>query len=250
MKNLVLLTLLLLCTLQLVAQDSSITRQEIWPEIDLYYRFNEKFRLYAKYSATKLRNSDYTDGGFGIYMDYFASPLLKDKQDTSLRESARSHYLWFRLGYMYSTSPPEAKDPFNTNTIVTEINGSIYLPYEILLTNKNRIDWTIKDENFEPRYRPRLTFEKHLHTKYLYFTPDIYGEYYVYFNRSGLNRFRLSAGIQTKFTDNIEWETYYVHQFANGKYVESLNAIGLSLKFYFMHKKGGTKSSGKNKSGQ
>ena len=24
------------------------------------------------YSATKLKNSSYTDGGFGIYLDYFA----------------------------------------------------------------------------------------------------------------------------------------------------------------------------------
>ncbi len=236
MKNLVYLTLLLICSLHLVAQDSSITRQEIWPEIDLYYRFSEKLRIYAHYSATKLRNSDYTDGGFGLYMDYFASPLLKNKLDTGARESTRSHYLWFRAGYMYSTSPPDSKDPFKSHTIVTEINGSIYLPYQILLTNKNRFDWRIIDGNFEPRYRPRLTFEKHLHTKYLYFTPDIYGEYYIYFNRSGLNRFRLSAGIQTKFTDNIEWETYYVHQFANGKYVESLNALGVALKFYFKYR--------------
>ena len=160
MKNLIFLTLLSISSLPLVAQDSSITRQEIWPEIDLYYRFSEKLRIYAHYSATKLRNSDYTDGGYGLYMDYFASPLLKNKLDTGARESTRSHYLWFRVGYMYSTSPPDSEDPFKSHTIVTEINGSIYLPYQILLTNKNRFDWTVKIDNFLSTYRPRLAFLK------------------------------------------------------------------------------------------
>jgi hypothetical protein len=89
--------------------------------------------------------------------------------------------------------------------------------------------------NIEPRYRPRLTLEKEMRTAYLYFTPSIYGEYYCYLNRSGFNRFRVSASIQTKVTTRLEFETYYVHQFDNGKNVRSLNAMGLAVKFYLKH---------------
>ena len=136
---------------------------------------------------------------------------------------------------MYSTTPPESKDPFQLYTFVTEANVRFYLPYDILLTNKNRFDWRIKDGHFEPRYRPRLTFEKEFRTRYMYLTPDIYGEYYVYFNGEKLNRFRLSAGIQTKVTSHIDFKTYYVHQFGNGD-VSSLDALGLEVKFYLNHK--------------
>ena len=185
-----------------------------------------------------LRNSktSYTDGGFGIYMDYFAFPRLRKKLDANLRDSTRGYYLWLRAGYMYSTTPSDSKDPFKLHTIVTEFNVRFHLPYHILLTNKNRFDWRIKDGNFEPRCRPRLTFEKDMHTRYLYFTPDIYGEYYAYLNAKGLNRFRLSAGVQSKITAHIEFETYFVHQFDNGKNVNSLDAMGLVLKFYFKYK--------------
>jgi hypothetical protein len=34
----------------------------------------------------------------------------------------------------------------------------------------------------------------------------------------------------------MEFETYFVHQFDNGENVNSLDAMGLALKFYFKHK--------------
>jgi hypothetical protein len=74
-----------------------------------------------------------------------------------------------------------------------------------------------------------------MRTEYLYFTPSIYGEYYVYFHGGGLDRFRISASIQIKVTTHIEFETYYVHQFDNGKNANALDAVGLDLKFYLRH---------------
>lgn len=121
------------------------------------------------------------------------------------------------------------------------------MPYHILLTSKNRFDWRVISGSFEPRYRPRLVLEKDMRTEYLYFTPSMYGEYYVYFNGGGLNRFRIYAGVQTKFTNHIEFETYYLHQFANGKKVKGLDAMGLVLKFYSKHK-GDKKKAPNNKS--
>jgi hypothetical protein len=45
----------------------------------------------------------------------------------------------------------------------------------------------------------------------------------------------------------IEFETYYVHQFDNGKNVNALDAMGLSLKFYLKHKEVKKKFSKKDK---
>jgi hypothetical protein len=245
--KLIFFTILLVCSQQLVAQDSSGTKQEVWPEVNLFYKLNNKFRIYGLYSATKLRNSSYTDGGFGIYLDYFTLARGREKLGFNTRDSTAGYYLWLRAGYLYSSTPPESEDPFKENTLVTEANVRFHLPYEILLTNKNRFDWRSINGSFEPRYRPRLTIEKDMRTEYLYFTPSIYGEYYVYFHGGGLNRFRISASIQIKVTAHIEFETYYVHQFDNGKNVDALDAMGLALKFYFKHKEVKQKFSKKNK---
>ena len=236
LKKLILLNLLLFGASGLFAQDTTETRQEVWPEINLYYKINNKFRIFMMYSATKLKHSSYTDGGFGVYVDYFTIPFVRRALNPNLRDSTKVYNLWLRAGYLYSTTPPESADPFKENTLVTEANGMFHLPYHILLTNRHRFDWRILSGDFEPRYRIRFTFEKEMRTKYLYFTPNIYGEYYVYFNGGGLNRFRLSGGIQTKMTDHLEFEIYYLHQFDNGKNVNSLNAMGFTLKIYLKHK--------------
>ena len=235
-RKFIFLSVFILCSRQMLAQDSNATKQEVWPEVNLFYKLNNKFRLFGQYSATKLKNSSYTDGGWAGYLDYFGLPIVRKKLSKEVRDSTNRYYIWLRVGYMYSTTPPNAEDPFKLHTIVTEANFRFYLPYEILLSNKNRFDWRLKDGDFEPRFRPRLTFEKDLRTAYLYFTPNIYGEYYYYFGAKGFNRFRISAGIQTKMTKHIEFETYYVHEFDNGERVNALNALGLRLKFYFKHK--------------
>ena len=240
--------IIVLCSRQLIAQDSSGTKQEVWPEVNLFYKLNDNFRIYALYSATKLKNSSFTDGGFGIYLDYFTLARGREKLGFDIRDSTAGYYLWLRAGYLYSSTPPESEDPFKENTFVTEANVRFHLPYEILLTNKNRFDWRSINGSFEPRYRPRLTVEKDMHTEYLYFTPSIYAEYYVYFHGGGLNRFRISPSIQIKVTSHLEFETYYVHQFDNGKNVNALNAMGLALKFYLKHKAIKNKFSKKKKS--
>ena len=238
----VLLIVLITFSYIAVGQDSTGTKQEVWPEVNVFYKINHKIRLFALYSATKLKNSSYTDGGFGVYVDYFAFPFIRKRVDPNWRDSTSGYYLWIRVGYLYSSTPPESEDPFKENTIVTEYNPRFHLPYHILLTGKNRFDWRIINGSFQPRYRPRLVLEKDMRTEYLYFTPKIYGEYYVYFNTGGLNRFRLSAGVQIKVASHVEFEPYYVHQFANGKKVKSLDAMGFTLKFYFVHKAGIKKS--------
>jgi len=239
------LSVFLFCSFQILAQDT--TKQEVWPEINLFYKINNSFRLYGLYSATKLKNSSFTDGGWGAYLDYFALPNIRKKLDMNVRDSTRGYYIWLRAGYMYSTTPSDASDPFKLHTFVLEGNFRFYLPYHILLTNKNRFDFRIKDGDYEPRYRPRLTLEKDLRTAYMYFTPNVYVEYYHYFGAKGFDRFRLSAGIQTKFTKHIEFETYYVHEFDNGQRINALDAMGLRLKFYYRHKEVMAKFSKKKK---
>ena len=235
MKKLLFLSIALFIFLHGVAQDSSGTEQEVWPEVNLYYKFNKKMRLYTNVSGTKLKNSSYTDGGFGIYLDYFAFPILRKHLAEHLRDSTRGYYLWLRVGYVYSTSPPQEDDPIKENTLVTEFDVRFHF-WKILTTSKNRFDWRNVNGDWKSRYRARITFEKDMKTAYIYFTPSIYGEYYVYFQGTGLNRFRISPAIQIKITKHIEFETYYVYQFDNGKKVDALEAVGLTLKIYLEHK--------------
>jgi hypothetical protein len=230
----VLLLGLALSTEWLTAQDSS-TPKQIWPEIDVYYRINERIRIYGMISGTRT-NSEYTDGTTGIYLDYFALPWLRGRKYADLHDTTVGYYWWFRVGYSYSDSPPSDKKKV-IDILETETNNNFHLPADINLTSRNRLDWRWVNGDFQPIYRPRLKFIRDFKTEYMTFDTYIWGEYFFYLNDNSQNRFRLTAGADIKVIKNMDFEIYYLYQFQNKPGVEPLNAIGIQLDFYFKSKR-------------
>lgn len=205
---------------------------EIWPELDLFYRVNDKFRVYLLASATQLKeSSSYTDGRTGIHVDYLAFPFLRTA-DSSRRR--RGDYLWFRLGYNYASSTPNVEeDVFKDHIIVTEVNARFYLPGKFVLTGKNRFDWKIPNSSdLEVRYRPRITVEHGLKTQYMTLTPYFYVEYFLNFGHNNVDRLRICGGAEFRVTKIMNTEIYFLHQFPNGDVIPTLDALGLAFKFY------------------
>jgi hypothetical protein len=217
----------------LTAQDSSIQKQ-IWPEVDVYYRFSERVRLYGMISGTRA-NSEYTDGTTGIYLDYFVLPWLRGKKYTDLHDTTLHYFWWFRLGYSYSNAPPSDKKK-EVNIIETETNNNFQLPAAIRLSSRNRLDWRFVNGDFQPIYRPRLKFIRGFKTEYMTFECYIWTEYFFYLNDHSQDRLRLTAGSEIKISKNIDFEIYYLYQFQNKPGVESLHAIGIQLDCYFKSK--------------
>ena len=159
----------------LAAQDTTGAREEGWPELNVYYSFNEKWRLFGMYSATKIRTSDYTDGAAAIYLDYFAYSALRNKFSPQPRDSTRGYYLWLRAGYYYSSTPPKSVNPVKEHTIATESNSRFHLPGNILLTARNRFDWRTVNRDFKVHYRLKLTIEREMQTQFLFLLPICMG---------------------------------------------------------------------------
>ena len=225
----------------LAAQDS--VQKQIWPEAEIYYRINERFRLYSSISSAR-SNSEYTDGTVGLYGDYFARPWYTSRRDkTQMTDSAIGYYWWFRLGYSYSDAPPQDKKKV-VNTVETEANNSFELPAEIILQSRNRLDWRWVNGDFQPIYRPRLKFVRNLKTDYLTFNLYAWSEYFFYLNDNSQDRLRIALGTVIKVLKVIDFETYFMHQFQNKQYVPPLNAVGIQLDFYFKNKRYQQKSSG------
>jgi hypothetical protein len=204
----------------LTAQDSSSSPKQIWPEVDAYYRINERIRIYGMVSGTRA-NSEYTDGTAGIYLDYFALPWLSGIKFMDLHDTTVGYYWWFRTGYSFSDAPPGDKKKV----------------MDITLSSRNRLDWRWVNGDFQPIYRPRVKFIRNFKTEYLTFDTYIWAEYFFYLNDNSQDRFRLTAGSDIKVSRNIDFEVYYLYQFQNKPSVEPLNAIGLQLNFYFRSKK-------------
>ncbi|ANE50805.1 DUF2490 domain-containing protein [Flavisolibacter tropicus] len=232
MKKAIYIVVFLFYSCHLSAQDTTGAREEGWPEINVFYSFNEKWRLFAMYSATKIRTSDYTDGAVGMYIDYFASSSLRKKFSPQLQDSSRGYYLWLRAGYYYSSTPQKSVSQVKEHAIATESNSRFHLPMNVLLTARNRLDWRFVNGDFKLRYRPKVTIEKEVQTIYLYCIPYFFGEYFVNFIESSSDRFRFCIGLEIKVARYVNFESYYLRQFQNGETVDAVNAVGVALKFY------------------
>ena len=208
--------------------------QEVWPSIDMYYRFNPKLRLYGTMAGTK-QESSYAEGAVGVFVDYFTFPFT-----TLIRkghaETLPGQYLWLRAGYQYSATPQSTADPFRESMFVAEGNSRFYLPFDILMSVKNRFDFRFSEGDVKGRYRPRVSLDKDMHTDFLFFTLSGLMEYYANFGNGSVNRFRSQLGVEIKVTKKINYEVFWSHQFANQPEIPTVDAFGMTLKFY-LHKK-------------
>ncbi len=216
---------------------AALSAQEIWPAVDVYYRINPKWRIYGTLAGTKLDESSYSDAAIGVFADHFTfPPSFAQKVLPGRSDSLPGKFLWLRVGYQYSATPPSSEDPFKESMIVTEVNPRFYLPWKMLLTAKNRFDWRFNEGDFNIRYRPRLMIEKDLRTEYLFFTATAFAEYFANFGNSSVNRLRTQIGVEIRVLKNINYEIYWNHQYANEPEVSSVDAFGMTLKVYLDHK--------------
>jgi Protein of unknown function (DUF2490) len=207
--------------------------QEVWPAIDTYYRLNQKFRMYGTLAGTKLNESSYSEGALGLFLDYFTyPPKVMNTVFNNRNDSLPGKFLWLRFGYQYSATPPSEKDPFKESMLVTEANTRAYLPFNMLLTFKNRFDWRIHNGEFKSRYRPRLMLERDLRTEFLTFTASGFLEYYANFGNSAVNKWRTQLGVELRVLKRMNYEIFWNHQFEQLPEVQEVDAFGMTLKFY------------------
>jgi hypothetical protein len=215
------------------AQISS-NAQEVWPSIDAYLRLNQKWRLYSTVAGTRMDESSYADGAIGMFADYFIfPPALAQKWAPQRKDSLPGKFFWLRFGYQYSATPPSAEDPFKESMLVTESNSRFYLHHKMLLTVKNRFDWRFKNEDFNLRYRPRVTVERDMRTEYLTFTAYGFVEYFANFGNGNVDRLRSQLGVEFRVAKHMNYEIFWNHQFENAPEVNEVDAFGMTLKFYY-----------------
>lgn len=214
----------------------AVASQEIWPEVDAFYKINPGIRLMALASATKT-NTYYEDGDFGINADFFIlSHFRKEGPEIDL-DSTRGYYQWFRGGLKFTRPDPSAKNTDGQFTIRTESNTRLYPGWKTMVTIRNRFDFVDKTEMVSVKYMPRVTWEKNFKTEYLNFDAFLYAEYYLYFKDETNNRFSVAAGFNVKVSRLILTQLYYLHQFEHQEKVGTLDAFGIKLIFYMPLKK-------------
>lgn len=211
-----------------LAQESE-TKDEIWPEINVYVPVNEKVRLLFQVAVNKSRETrDSYEGNVMAAVDYF----WQDRHS-------------IRVGYRYGSSLG-GNDPFREHRLITEESFRKKTKWQIELTDRNRQDWRWVDGDFSFRYRNRITAEKEFRLWGRPVTP--YGSAEIFYDSrfSTFNRYRFQTGVQYTLKKRGSNEPlllllrrervldiYYLRQEDTRSQPKHLNAIGVSFSIHF-----------------
>ena len=205
----------------------------VWPEVDFFGRLNSAVRVGL--GATTVRaNGETTDGEFGGYLDLFLKPIRRSPQLMFRLDESKNRLLLIRSGYRYLSSytggPVE-------NRVVLE--ATIRHPMkshfgDVLVSNRNRMDFRVIDGTYSWRYRNRLSIERELSLGLVRVNP--YSRFEIYYDSrfAAVSRTELMMGASFPIATFWELEGYFDYQLDTGSGPnKKIRAVGAVATFYF-----------------
>lgn len=204
------------------------SRTELWTEVGVYVPLDEKWRLYFLFTLNRAEETRKDDElTFGAHVDYTVNKRIA-----------------LRSGYRYTFSRSDA-EPFREHRIIAEQTFRQDLPWNLLLTDRNRQDFRFVNGSYSFRYRNRVMLEREFRLWGRSVTP--YGSVEVYYdNRFNVwNRNRLTAGTQIQVKrgfpllrellprKQIILDLYYTKQNDSRSQPHHVHALGASLALHF-----------------
>jgi hypothetical protein len=218
--------LLILCLSKPVSGQS----EQFWPEVDFYKKLSSKVRLHFVAQQTRENNAS-TEIDVGADVDFFFKPLVKLERFAGLQvDESKSRPLLLRVGYHYLPST----DGANEQRVIVEATPRLPLAAGAIISDRNRVDLRVINNEFSWRYRNRLTVERNFSLGSFRFAPFVRSEVYYDHKYEKWNRTTVSGGLVVPFRKHFELEAYYEHQNDTSKSPNrQVNALGLTLNLYF-----------------
>lgn len=209
------------------AQDVST---QFWPEVDTFVRLNRNMRIYVPASRTKEGADDSDqDGTVGAYLDYFVAPMT-DLHLLGPSNETRMHRLLLRMGYGYTAG--SGGDPA-THTLTAEATWRMTIPWEILLSDRNRFDLNWTGGDFDPRYRNRIRVDRNVDFGTWALNPYAYGEFFYDFDDGAWLKTRATVGLEVHVWDRVVPEIYFQRDYGKGPgSTNDVRGVGLVVSIY------------------
>ena len=173
-------TVLMLGCMALPSVVRAATSEEFWPELDLWYRFNNAWRVEYVATGTRDDSGDRTSGTSALYVDYRMNDPIS-----------------WRVGFEYINTLPDSPGQNNTveHRVSLDFNYRWHLGDEVLLTDRTRLDLRDIESVDSYRVRNRVRFERPFELTRTTLTPYLNTELY-YDSRydAAVTRLRMETG--------------------------------------------------------
>jgi hypothetical protein len=205
---------------------------EVWPEVNAFVPLNARSRLYLDAAYAQGGESDVQSLDLAAYLDISLKPILRE--ELRAEDWQRSRYFWARIGYdrIFKTTGDSSAEVAEDRGIVS-LYAKAPLPAEVWLEARVRADLRWISGDYSTRYRFRLEVTRELtvldHTVVPYFN----AEWFYDTRYNGWARTLYQVGSEVTVNNHFRYEVYYARQVDHLPEKQSLNALGVNLKWYF-----------------
>jgi Protein of unknown function (DUF2490) len=202
------------------------TQWQFLPEIDAYWTINPTVRVETLIERTK-DGDTFDSATVGSGINFFVKPLSSKRRTN--KDEANRKLLTFGVTYRYINNVGKA----NENRLQFDVAPKYPLPMDMLLDDRNRLELRIINGVATWRYRNRLTFQRTFEEHHFRFTPYARAEAFYEINQGEWSELTYSFGGFIPIGGHIEVEPYYQRQDFYGSTPSHVNAVGITLAFYF-----------------
>ena len=233
-KALFLPSILLTALAITVHSQSRSTVTELDPAIALAIELNKKVRvdLYAGREKSEEIESGKEKVGAGV--SFRVKPIFKRFLDAI--DTDKKHVLVLGGTYEYSIAR-EAASKSIEHKIMIDATLRYPLPYDLLLSNRNRSELRWVNGNYHFRYRNRPMLERPVRLKRRDLTPYVATEAFWDQRYRKWNMFKFSAGLVVPIVRRVELDFLYERQHCVTCTVPNTNIFGLTLNISLKLKK-------------
>jgi hypothetical protein len=215
------------------AQDEAT---QVWPETDLYLNLNQKYRLHAFYTGTRIENQQGVDQQQVSALLDISMLTIRRKSLTENSNIALRKHLTVSTGFSYMT--PASSQPGSPGVYagLLDVTPRHLFPLGIRVSTRSRCEFRFIGSDFSPRYRIRPQLERDFPFRKLIFTPYANGEFYYYFSSRSWNQIVWQLGVSTQIVRRFALDLNYNRQINHASPPYTVNALGINAYFYFWAK--------------
>jgi Protein of unknown function (DUF2490) len=205
---------------------------EFWPELDLRYKISPETRLTFSVLSSRDRDVLKYDRAVELYLDYYV-PYFKGifSRRISEYDDSRVNRLVLRIAYRYDHSFHQSPSSYEHRPYADAILRWVF-PFDVLATDRNRLELRFRNSGYSWRYRNRFRLEKDFKLGWLTSTPYISAEAYHDSHAGNWNEFQFDAGALTPIKKRLAVELYYSRQITEHVAERNVNGLGLTLDIY------------------
>ena len=170
---------------------------QIQPEVDAYLKLGKDFRLLAQLQTTFIPADSNSTANVGVYGDWLIGAPVRSLLSP---DESKTRTADLRVGLQYDTTlDPGTQNSSRTLVLQEDFTPKFFLPWDILLSNRNRFQerWSLEgSDGFSFRYLGRLQFEREFDVGHSSLTPFLNAELTWSAPPAMWTEFRVEAGVQ------------------------------------------------------